>query len=806
MAKSCCEPSRDARIKQYQLEKWQVNETELRTFKEDDKLYSTVYIEEERDGVHLLIDPAYPNWMSVNRTGLEIMKLCDGKHTLSDIQRALSEKYGVGNGKTEDISKEVSDFISAAGTLEFISDTQFARSEYTGRDKAIAPDKLEELWIYTTLACNLRCKHCLVSAGKQLDRELTTEEIKKLVDDAIELGVKRFYITGGEPFIKDDIFEVIKYITAEKSKELIVLTNATLFDDKKIAALDKLKSPRLILQVSLEGPDAQTHDSLRGEGTFDRTVDGIKRLVGIGIIPIVSTAISKYNEDKIKETSEFISTLGVKDHHMLWMHSKGRGASNVEELYVSPEKITQIMKEQRSVYEEQEVIVDNEESLKARVRYKRGRKNDLCNNCYEKICVNADGHVYPCGSLNGDRRFDAGSILERSLRDIWLNSDVMRCGRGNSIQDKTECSACDLRFFCGGGCTSHSFYSSEVDTGKGSIKALDPYCSTYKSLFEDILWDMASEGVVAENTDGYITPLVFNAMDSKLPSYLDNAVKSIDDKNEVGCYHCSCVLAIDVEDDENVCKPEIKGHVTKTVKKKFSKAANAPVEDYYCPTGYNPEDLKHIPNEVLEVSYGCGNPAALADIKEGETILDLGSGGGIDCFIAAKKLGKNGRVIGVDMTDEMIDKATQSAKKVAESLGYNNVEFRKSDIVTIPAVDNSIDLVISNCVINLTEDKTGVLGEIYRVLKPGGRFVISDIVSDKPVPGYMKRDKELWSACLSGALTDKRFKHSAEKAGFPDVSLTRNYLYKKVEYLNFYSVTMKGTKPKPQGIKCSCCG
>lgn len=806
MAKSCCEPSRDARINQYQLEKWQVNETELKTFKEDDRLYSTLYIEKERDGVHLLIDPAYPNWMSVNRTGLEIMKLCDGKHTLSDIKHVFLEKYVAGNGKAEDISKEVSDFVSAAGTLEFISDSPIVRSNYAGRDKAIEPDKLDELWIYTTLACNLRCKHCLVSAGKKLDRELTTEEIKKLVDDAIELGVKRFYITGGEPFIKDDIFEVIKYITKEKAKELIVLTNATLFDDKKIAALDKLKSPRLILQVSLEGPDAEIHDRLRGAGTFNKTVDGIKRLVSIGIIPIVSTAVSKYNEDKIKATSEFISTLGVKDHHILWMHSKGRGASNVEELYVSPEKITRIMKEQRSVYEEQEVIVDNEESLKARIRYKRGRKNDLCNNCYEKICVNADGHVYPCGSLNGDSRFDAGSILEKPLKDVWLGSDAMRCGRENSIIDKAECSACYLRFFCGGGCTSHSFYSSEVDTGKGSIKALDPYCSTYKSLFEDIIWDMASEGVVAENIDGYMTPHVFNAMDSKLPSYLDNAVKSIDDKNEVGCYHCSCVLAIDVEDDENVCKPEIKGHVTKTVKKKFSKAANAPVEDYYCPTGYNPEDLKHIPNEVLEVSYGCGNPAALADIKEGETILDLGSGGGIDCFIAAKKLGKSGRVIGVDMTDEMVAKATESAKKVAESLGYSNVEFRKSDIVTLPAEDNSIDLVISNCVINLTEDKTGVFGEIYRVLKPGGRFVISDIVSDKPVPGYMKRDKELWSACLSGALTDKRFKNAAEKAGFPDVSLTRNYLYKKVEYLNFYSVTMKGSKPKPQEIKCSCCG
>ena len=122
----------------------------------------------------------------------------------------------------------------------------------------------------------------------------------------------------------------------------------------------------------------------------------------------------------------------------------------------------------------------------------------------------------------------------------------------------------------------------------------------------------------------------------------------------------------------------------------------------------------------------------------------------------------------------------------------------------LPVDDNSVDLVISNCVINLTEDKTKVMDEIYRILKPGGRFIISDIVSDKPVPGYLKRDKEMWNACLSGALTDKRFKEAAESAGFPDVTLKRNYLYKKVEFIQFYSITLKGSKPAKASCACSC--
>ncbi len=485
------------------------------------------------------------------------------------------------------------------------------------------------------------------------------------------------------------------------------------------------------------------------------------------------------------------------------MHAKGRGASNLNDLYVPSDDIAKAMKKLKRQYKEQEVIFDNVESLKVRVRTKRGRKNDLCNNCFEKICVNSDGHVYPCASLNGDRAFDAGSVRKKSLKDIWLTSKVMERGRNNSVCKKDECSQCYLRYFCGGGCTSHSYYASEVDSGKGSIKAVDPYCSTYKSMFEDIIWELASEGVVAENGKGYIPPTVYNAMDSKLPGHLAGGFKSIDKNFEVGCYHCSCVLSVDVEDDEEVCKPEIKGHVTKTVKKKFSKAAYNPVADYYCPTGYNPGDLAHIPDEVLDVSYGCGNPAAIADITEGETIVDLGAGGGIDCFIAAKRIGKKGRVIGIDMTDEMLEKARMGAGKVAQVLGYDIVEFRTGNIMDMPVESGTVDLVISNCVINLTEDKSKVLEEIYRILKPGGRFIISDIVSDKPVPGYLKRDKELWNACLSGALTDKAFKKAADDAGFSGVSMTKNYLYKKVEFIEFHSITLKGSKPVE--MNCGCC-
>ncbi len=801
MAKGCCDTGREDRLKQYQLTEWNIADPNLKRFSPDETLYSPEYIKKRRKGVTLFIDPKSPNWVSVNSTGAEVIKLCDGKHTLSDIQNIICEKYNLSSKKK--VKQEISDFLSAAGLLEFVSNTRFERPEYKGRSTAIAPRKLDELWLYYTMACNLRCRHCLVSAGKGLKNELSNDEFKQIIDESIKLGVKRFYITGGEPFIKEGIFDLISYITKTKKRELIVLTNATLFDDKKIAALKKLAGPKLLVQVSLEGPNAEIHDALRGAGSFDKTIDGIRKLISIGITPVVSTAISKLNEKDIAKTSRFLSKLGIQEHNVLWMHAKGRGANNLSDLYVPSDDIARAMKKLKEEYKEKEVIFDNVESLKVRVRTKRGRKNDLCNNCYEKICVNSDGHVYPCGSLNGDKNFDAGSVRKKSLEEIWLHSKVMQKGRENSVQDKAECRDCYLEYFCGGGCTSHSYYASEVDTGKGSITAVDPYCSTYKAMFEDVIWELALEGVTAQDGKDYTPPLVYNAMDSKLPGHLGAGIKSIDKDVEVGCYHCSCVLSVDVEDDEEVCKPEIKGHVTKTVKKKFSTAAYNPVADYYCPTGYNPKDLAHIPNEVLDVSYGCGNPAALADIEKGETIVDLGAGGGIDCFIAAKKLGRKGRVIGIDMTDEMLEMAREGAKKVADVLGYDIVEFRAGNIMEMPVENDSVDLVISNCVINLTEDKSKVLEEIYRILKPGGRFIISDIVSDKPVPGYLKRDKELWNACLSGALTDKKFTDVAVSAGFSNVKMAKNYLYKKVEFIEFYSITLKGSKPKK--VRCSSC-
>lgn len=182
--------------------------------------------------------------------------------------------------------------------------------------------------------------------------------------------------------------------------------------------------------------------------------------------------------------------------------------------------------------------------------------------------------------------------------------------------------------------------------------------------------------------------------------------------------------------------------------------------------GYSEKELKVLP-EGANLGLGCGNPVALASLKNGETVLDLGSGAGIDCFLAANKVGKKGKVIGVDMTPEMISKAKENAKKG----NYENVEFRLGEIEKLPVADNSVDVIISNCVINLSPDKKKVFKEALRVLKPGGRLMVSDVVLLKELPDFIRNFVEAYVGCLSGALLKNDYINAIKEAGFREVNI-----------------------------------
>lgn len=186
---------------------------------------------------------------------------------------------------------------------------------------------------------------------------------------------------------------------------------------------------------------------------------------------------------------------------------------------------------------------------------------------------------------------------------------------------------------------------------------------------------------------------------------------------------------------------------------------------------YNPDDFDALPEDVTNLSLGCGDPVTLASLKPGQTVLDLGSGGGIDCFLAGKKVGPTGFVIGVDMTPEMLEKARASKIKV----DAGNVEFRLGEIEHLPVSDGSVDVVISNCVINLSTDKAQVLREIYRTLKKGGRMAVSDIVTSGSLPDEMKKSMSAWAGCIAGAMDVEEMASLMKETGFTNITIKPVY-------------------------------
>lgn len=273
----------------------------------------------------------------------------------------------------------------------------------------------------------------------------------------------------------------------------------------------------------------------------------------------------------------------------------------------------------------------------------------------------------------------------------------------------------------------------------------------------------------------------------------------------------------------------------RSVRDRYARGAQAQEAALCCPVDYDPQYLEAIPDAVLERDYGCGDPSR--HLAEGETVLDLGSGTGKICFIASQVVGPEGRVIGVDMTTEMLDVARGAAPEVAERIGFENVEFRRGRIQDLaldldlldraleraPATDaeslasanaiadrlrrespliadGSVDVVVSNCVLNLVDQtsKAQLFSEIYRVLADTGRAVISDIVSDEPVPEAMQEDPELWSGCVSGAMTEVGFLAAFERAGFHGVRIIerQDEPWQTVEGIEFRSVTVEAFKGK----------
>lgn len=743
----------------------------LQGFSDKDRLFAPTYHEVERNGRVILIDPEAPHWVATDTRGARIMGYLDGRKNLDEVIAAYCRDYGVDWAKGW---LHCRTFLQDAFRSGFLSRAPFVRGPYPGRSEVLQLEHLSELWLHLTNVCNLSCSHCLVDSSPAGIRGEGTDFWHQAIDQGFSLGVTRFYITGGEPFVRPDIFDIIDFILPRA--ELTILTNAILLQGSRLKKLSSYDPGRLSFQISLDGPRPEINDPIRGIGTFDAALRGIKEAINIGFSPTLSTVVTHSNINHISEIVQLAASLEIKKIHLLLGHNRGRAV--VSQVLESPSnmELLLVFQKTKEVCDEAGITLDNFEALRMRLLGRFGVKADLSNAAYGSLCVYADGEVYPSAALAGIPDLRMGNLLVQPLKEIWRNSQVADMIRKVTVQKKAKCKDCYLKYLCGGGDLEHTYLHS------GQFLGEDPFSEFYEGWIIEILFAIAAERANRKTPSGYDRPILFAAMgEDALMEENHPEVNSIGGF-EVSLSPSACVLSID---------PDKSRHIVQDF---YGKAAESPQPHLCCAGGYLEDETSHIPKEVLEIAYGCGSPMGLASIQPGEVVVDLGAGGGIDCFIAAKKVGPTGKVVGIDMTEAMLARADQAKGLVAANLGYDVVTFKSGYLEEIPLPPQSADLVTSNCVINLSPDKRHVFFEIWRILKDHGRIVISDTVSEKPIPEGMKANPRLWGECVSGALTEEEYHAFLEQAGFYGLSVLKKSFWREVEGYRFYSMVIRGYK------------
>lgn len=631
-------------------------------------------------------------------------------------------------------------------------------TNYQSRADQLQIDSLKECWLHITNRCNMNCGHCMFQSSSRAKDELTEDDCKNIIDDAYALGCRIFYFTGGEPLLSTAFYKSLHDIFGRPETHGVVLTNLSLISNTNAQFTD-FPRERLHFQVSIDGLQAN-HDALRGTNAFEQLSENLEILGKLGFPVALAMTVTSKNVHEMESVIDFAGQRQLSNVHFLWLFQKGNAGTT---LFVKPDTIFSHLKKAQYRAEQLGVTIDNIEILRSQVFSCPETRYDLSNAGWQSIAVGPDGYVYPTPALVYTEKMACGHIRE-GIKQVWQHSDILKNVRSASLNSSEAYRANVLRYLVGGGDIDHSYIHCKEITG------CDPYVELYNRIAK---WLIVREAA-NERTNRY--PAFKLKMGEKLG---DCPVEG----GSIFFTHSNCVLSLP-------------GHDNRTLVNQFYSAAAEDIqEDILNPICYDNQWIEHIPEAMRYRSYGCGSPVLEADIQPGETVLDLGSGTGIECFIAGKMVGPEGKVIGIDMGDTMLSVANKTKKQVVENLGYDNIEFQKSFLETLSLDVNSVDLVISNCVLNLSPDKRGVFSEIYRVLKPGGRLIISDITYNETIPLAIKYNEKLRGECIGGALPYQDLFGLLNDIGFSNSRIVKGYHYRDVQGYHFYSITYQAVKP-----------
>lgn len=680
----------------------------------------------------LLIQPDIPDWMVVSKEADSILN-----STICDDKDSYKRNL-------------------LQSTVEMESP-----APYKGRQAALKLGKLKECWFHLTDACNLSCRHCLFSASPAKSRSIDPKLLQKTVEQGLQLGCRLFSFTGGEPFIYPDFISFLQKLLSDNPDcHAAVLTNGMLLD----LHLDELTSmDRLHLQISLDGLE-ESHDRLRGTGSYQKLIKNLQALQRANIPFTLSVALSRENINDLPELVELASELGASSIHLLYHFIRGKGN---KDQFITPDQIFPKLREAWLLADTLDLQIDNIETMRSQIFSTPATRYDLSNTAWESVAIGPDGIVYPSPALVGIEQCACGD-LDSGLDEVWQNSHVLQSIRESSLIDSPRYNANPFKFLIGGGDIDHSFMS------EGKWVGHDPYVELYNRIALKLIEDQQSLYSTDHNNSGI--RLRMGDVRHDCPE---------EDEEGTGLFltHCNCLisLASDV------------GH--SSVREFYAQAALTANTDIINPLAPAQNAADFVPDSAKEHSYGCGSPVTDGAPQKGETLVDLGSGGGIECFMASDSVGRSGRVFGIDMTDEMLQLANDAKEEVAERLGYGNVEFKKGFLEQIPLEDEQTDVVISNCVINLSPDKRMTYQEIYRILKPGGRLVVSDIITDTAIPATIRNNVRYRGECLGGAMQQEELVAMMEAAGFASIRFIKRFPYRQVEGMNFFSLTYEAIKP-----------
>lgn len=705
----------------------------------------------EHRGVPIYLVPDMPDWFVPTPAADRLLKgLCDGMTFGS----ALEQSFG------EEISPDFA--ASARAAQEFLERIRPSDCEpYRGRGEYHEAGPLHEAWFHITNRCNMACAHCMFcSTGSSNEMELEPGRLVQAIDQAAELGASIFYFTGGEPFVYPVFTRIVERVLERPGTHVVILTNGLAirhFD----AWLGSVPRDRVHFQLSIDG-DRAGHEKLRGNGTFALLRQSVSYLRDKGFPVTLAMTVTDENMHEMESCVGAAHEWGAATVHFLWLFRRGRAGESIP---VNLDNLSKNLWKASARAAESGVTIDNLDSASTQVFAIRGTRFDLTNSAWQTLAVGPDGGVYPSAAMIGLEGMRAG-LLEEKLESIWHRSGVMAAVRSASLVDSPDIARNPLRFLTGGGDCDHSFNAS------GSLVGGDPYLPLYEEIVLELIARYAMRFQSAQ----------YYGIRARMGEFLHRCDAH---SSPVDFTRANCVQSIAGED----------GHGT--VRDFYSKAAESVNEEILNPVNYDEAELLHVPVDARVRSYGCGSPVLECAVREGETLVDLGSGTGIECFIAARKVGRKGRAIGIDMADAMLGRARKAAETVRKDLGYHNVEFRKGFLEHLPLESESVDVVISNCVINLTSDKRATFAEIFRALEPGGRLCISDIVRSDSIPVALQYNEKMRGECLGGALQDRELFGILADSGFVQCEVIKRFPYRTVGGYRFYSVTYRAYKPGP---------